>query len=104
MKSFNKLKTKTKVLIILGAALIILAAGRYAIGPRTIESENTGYTAIYYMGDVYECVTAYPGEVETGRFVGFLNPFEDVYRVKGDKDLLYKRSFQQRYLYKKLTD
>lgn len=95
---------KLRIMFIIFAVLILLPVGwYYAIGPRQLVSSGvTSDLTIYYMGDVYQCVSAYPGDVERGRFVGYVSLFEDVYKVKNHENQLYKRSWQSRYLYEKV--
>lgn len=98
-----RISKKVKVIIIIIFVLMAIPVGSYyAIGPRYITSSGlTTDLTIYYMGDEYKCISAYPGAVDTGRKIGYLNVFEDAFKVKGQDDLIYVRSWQARYLYEK---
>ena len=74
-----KISKKMRAVIIIIFLLIAIPVGSYyAIGPRYITSSGlTSELTIYYMGDEYKCISAYPGAVDTGRKIGYLNVFED---------------------------
>lgn len=99
-----KISKKMRAVIIIIFLLIAIPVGSYyAIGPRYITSSGfTSDLTIYYMGDEYKCISAYPSAVDTGRKIGYLNVFEDAFKVKGQDDLIYVRSWQARYLYEKI--